>query len=90
MKLIIEGHDKIYDLQSIASAFFPGQSFFDGLPVVESKVVQTENEIICNTLIKGENRAVSKALSVSQKSKDGVRTAVKGAFFEAAVEYFNG
>ncbi len=87
MKLIIEGHDKIYDLQSIASAFFPGQSFFDGLPIVESKVVQTENEIICFTLIKGENRAVNKTLSVSQKCEDGVRNAVKGAFFEAAVEY---
>ena len=87
MKLIIEGHDKLYDLQSIASAFFPGQSFSDGLPLVESKVVQTEKEIICNTLINGENRTVKKECSLPLNIEDGVRIAVKGAFFEAAVEY---
>ncbi len=87
MKLIIEGHDKLYDLQSIASAFFPGQSFSDGLPIVESKVVHSQNEITCHTLIKGENRSVNKRLSVAANSADGVRTAVKGAFFEAAKEY---
>lgn len=87
MKLLIEGHNKTYDLQSIASAFFPGQSFSDGLPLVESKVVEEENEIICNTLIKGENRAIEKSYSVLKNNGDAVRIAVKGAFFEAAKEY---
>lgn len=87
MRIVIEGHDKLYDLQSIASAFFPGQSFSDGLPLVESSVLEKENRIICKTLIKGENRAVTKELAVPCSLEDGVRIAVKGAFFEAAVEY---
>lgn len=87
MKLIIEGHNKKYDLQSIASAFFPGQSFSDGLPIIESKVLGENGAAVCITSIKGENRTVTKTVPLNKSKDDGVRIAVKSAFFEAAVEY---
>ncbi len=85
MKLKCVGHEREYDLQSIASAFFPGQSFSEGLPLIESKCVCENGRLICKTLISGDNMFETGMSSCPENGS--IQRIVKESFYEAAVKY---
>lgn len=81
------GHNREYDLQSIASAFFPGQPFCEGEPVVESKCTFADNKVICKTVISDAKLTTTAEASFDNDDIWSVRNAVKESFFKAANKF---
>jgi len=87
MTLNCIGHNREYDLQSIAGAFFPGQPFSEGLPLVESRCTFADNKVICKTSISDEKIKTEAVASFSNDDIWSVRNAVKESFFNAAYKF---
>ncbi len=86
MKLICIGHQRLYDLQSMASAFFPGESTHEGVPEVISEMVRQPN-LGCRTLLRTENEEYEAFVVCEGEDGSAVRDAVKRSFFAVAVKY---
>ncbi len=86
MKLICIGHQRLYDLQSIASAFFPGESTHEGMPEVISEMVW-QPHLGCRTLLRTENEEYEAYVACEGQDDPAVRDAVKRSFFAVAVKY---
>ena len=83
MILDLTGHDRLYDLQSIAGAFFPGESFREGEPHIESILAGDA----CLTRITGEAGRAEAKEALTGRDKDALRRAVKRSFYKAASAY---
>lgn len=88
MKLICIGHQRLYDLQSMASAFFPGESTHEGMPEVVSEMVR-QPEWGCRTVLRAGNEIHEALVACDGADDHAVRDAVKRSFFAAAVKYTN-
>lgn len=86
MKLICVGHQRLYDLQSMASAFFPGESTHEGMPEVISELVR-QPKWGCRTLLRTENEEYEAFVASEGQDGPAVRDAVKRSFFVVAVKY---
>lgn len=86
MKLICVGHQRLYDLQSMASAFFPGESTHEGMPEVVSEMVR-QPMWGCRTVLRAENGEYEAFAACEGEDDSAVRDAVKHSFFAAAVKY---
>ncbi len=86
MKLICVGHQRLYDLQSMASAFFPGESTHEGSPEVISEMVRQPN-YGCRTVLCAENERYEAFVACAGEEAQAVRDAVKRSFFAVAVQY---
>lgn len=83
MILSLTGHNRLYDLQSIAGAFFPGASFREGEPRVFSALEPAG----CRTRIEDSERSEEAFAPLAGSDKDSLRQAVKESFFEAACRF---
>lgn len=86
MKLICIGHQRLYDLQSMASAFFPGESTHEGFPEVVSEMVR-QPMWGCRTVLRAENGECEAFIACDGTDDHAVRDAVKRSFFAVAVKY---
>ncbi len=86
MKLICIGHQRLYDLQSMASAFFPGENTHEGAPEVISEMVR-QPELGCRTLLRVENEEYEAFVVCESDDGPAVRDAVKRSFFAVAVKH---
>ncbi len=86
MKLICIGHQRLYDLQSMASAFFPGESTHEGMPEVISEMVR-QPHFGCRTLLRAENDEYEAFVACEGQDGSAVRDAVKRSFFAVAVKF---
>ncbi len=86
MKLICVGHQRLYDLQSMASAFFPGESTHEGMPEVVSEMVR-QPMWGCRTVLRAENGEYAAFVACDGLDDRAVRDAVKRSFFAASVKY---
>ncbi len=86
MKLICVGHQRLYDLQSMASAFFPGESTHEGMPEAVSEMVR-QPMWGCRTVLHAENGEYEAFVACDGSDDHAVRDAVKRSFFAAAVKY---
>lgn len=56
MILHLYGHDRLYDLQSMATAFFPDRGFGpDGMETA-SRAYEENGQLVCETVIECEGR----------------------------------
>ncbi|MBO5784394.1 MAG: hypothetical protein J6R33_05450, partial [Clostridia bacterium] len=83
MKLICVGHQRLYDLQSMASAFFPGESTHEGMPEVVSEMVR-QPMWGCRTVLRAENGEYETFVACEGLDDHAVRDAVKRSFFAAS------
>ena len=79
-------HQRIYDLQSIASAFFPGESTTQGRPEITSELVG-EPTRGCRTLLCDGAQTLEAFVPCEGEGDSAVRDAVKRSFFAVAVKY---
>lgn len=86
MKLICVGHQRLYDLQSLASAFFPGESTFEGMPVVTSEWI-SHSQRGCRTILQSENDTWESFVACEGVDEHAVRDAVKRSFYDVSVKY---
>lgn len=88
MKLICVGHQRMYDLQSIACAFFPGEGTHEGMPEVVSEMVR-QPIWGCRTVLRTEKEEYEAFVACVGQGDHAVRDAVKRSFSAAAVKYTN-
>ena len=86
MKLICIGHQRLYDLQSMASAFFPGESTHEGMPEVISEMVR-QPMWGCRTVLRAENGEYEAFVACDGEDDRAVRDAVKRSFYAATVKH---
>ena len=51
MILRLYGHDRLYDLQSMATAFFPDRGFGEDGMEVDSRAHEENGRLVCETVI---------------------------------------
>lgn len=74
-------------MQAIASSFFPARGFEkDGL-LIESRIVQANDFVVCTTDISNEHKKCIGECRIPINKLNCERTAVKRSFFEAAVRF---
>lgn len=86
MRLICVGHQRLYDLQSLASVFFPGENTFEGIPEVTSELV-AHPQLGCRTVLRSEHDIWESFVACESMEDHAVRDAVKRSFFDVAVQY---
>ena len=86
MKLICVGHQRLYDLQSLASAFFPGESTLEGMPEVTSELVM-HPQYGCRTVLCTQGDTWESFVACEGMDDGAVRDAVKRSFYDVAVKY---
>ena len=86
MKLTCIGHQRLYDLQSIASAFFPGESTTDGQPEIISELSR-QPQLGCLSVLRDADQEIRSFVSCEGTDDYAIRDAVKRSFFDVAVKY---
>lgn len=87
MILHLYGHDRLYDLQSMATAFFPDRGFGpDGMETA-SRAYEENGQLVCETVIECEGRTAQARAQAPAHAPDAARTAVKRSFYLAAAQF---
>lgn len=85
MILHLFGHDRLYDLQSMATAFFPDRGFeADGM-TVDSRLCERDGMFDCETVIELDGASASARAQQPAETPYAMRTVVKQSFYLAAV-----
>lgn len=86
MILRLYGHDRLYDLQSMATAFFPDRGFGEDGMEVDSRAHEENGRLVCETVIACGGRTAQACAQSPAAEPGAARTAVKRSFYLAAAQ----